>query len=135
MAVALRDFDGVVDVFDGHGVVGDVVDSSSAAAALEIARHGGLSAGPDLDAGTVAGVGHGDVVNKDVFYDISLCGILSERTDTDAVTAIAFQVLDQDVGAVGFERDAIVTIADGRVLNDDVVATISVPSILYRKSG
>lgn len=112
MAVALRDFDGVVDVADGHGVVGDVVDAALAAATLEITGHGCRCAGPDFDASAVAGVGHGDVVNVDVFYDISLCGILSKGADADAVTAIAVQVLDQDVGAIWFERDTIVPVVD-----------------------
>lgn len=34
LAVALRDFDGIVDVLNGHSVVKDVLDSAGTAAAL-----------------------------------------------------------------------------------------------------
>ena len=41
LPVALGDFDGVVGVLHAHGVVGDVVDSSGATAALEVAGESG----------------------------------------------------------------------------------------------
>lgn len=77
LAVALRNLDGVVDIADGHGVVGDVVDTTWTAAALEITGQGGRWAGPNFDAGTVASVGHGNVVDEDVLHDVGFCGVLS----------------------------------------------------------
>ena len=50
LAVALGDFDGVVDVGDRHGVVRYVGDGARAAAALEIAGERGRDARPDFDA-------------------------------------------------------------------------------------
>lgn len=94
LAVALCDFDGVVDVVDVHGVVGDVVDTAFAASALEVSRKCGGGAGPHFDAGAVAGVGHGDVVDEDVLYYVGLGGILAERSNTDAMTSVALQVLN-----------------------------------------
>lgn len=112
LTVALRDLDSVVDVADSHGIVGNVVDTTLSAATLKITRQSSRGAGPDLDASTITGVGHGDVVDEDILHDVGFCSVLAKRTDTDAVTAVALQVLDQDVGAVGLERDTIVTIVD-----------------------
>lgn len=46
------------------------------------------------------------------------------------MAAVALQALNQDVGAVRLERDTIVAIVDDRVLNNDVVAAVSIPSVL-----
>lgn len=63
LPIALRDFDCVVDVRNGHRVVSYVGDGTGAAATLKVARERGGYAWPDLNAGAVAGVGHGDVVD------------------------------------------------------------------------
>lgn len=63
LAVALGDFDGIVDIGDSHGVVGDVGDGAEPAAALQVAREGGGQARPHFYAGPVGRVAHGDVVN------------------------------------------------------------------------
>jgi len=112
LTIALSNFDCIVDIVDAHGIVGDVVHATFATTALEVAREGCRGAGPDFDAGAVAGVGHGDVVHEDVFYNIGLCGVLAERTNTDAVTAVALQVLNENVGGVGLEGDAVVAVVD-----------------------
>jgi hypothetical protein len=39
------------------------------------------------------------------------------------------QILDQDLGAVGLEGDAIVAIIDGGVLDDNVAAAVAVGAI------
>lgn len=39
------------------------------------------------------------------------------------------EILDQDLGAVGLEADAIIAIVDDTVLNDDVAAAVGVPAI------
>ena len=112
LAIALGDFNGVVDIVDAHGIVGDVVDAALATAALEVAGEGCGRAWPDFDASAVAGVGHGDVVDEDILDNVSLCGVLAKRADTDAVAAVAQQVLHEDVGGVGLEGDAVVAIVD-----------------------
>jgi hypothetical protein len=44
------------------------------------------------------------------------------------VAAVADEVLHDDVGAVGFERDAVVAVVDVRVLDYDVAAAVCVPA-------
>jgi hypothetical protein len=39
------------------------------------------------------------------------------------------QVLDNDLGTVGFEADAIIAVVDDAVLDDDVGAAIGIPAI------
>lgn len=129
LTVALSDLDGVVDVGDGHGVVGDVVDGAEAAAALEVAGQGRRGARPHLDAGAVAGVGHADVVDVDVLDIVDLAGVLAQRADRDAVAAVAPQVLHDDLGAVGLEGHAVVAVVDVRVLDHDVAAAVRVPAV------
>ena len=53
LAVALGDFNGVVDVLDGHGVVGDVLHAARATATLQVGRQSRRDTGPDLDTSTV----------------------------------------------------------------------------------
>lgn len=53
MAVALVNFDGVVDVVDEESVVGYILHKARTAAALEIAGQGGGGVGPHFDASTV----------------------------------------------------------------------------------
>lgn len=132
LAVALGNLDGIVDVTDLHRVVGDVVDTALATTALKVAGKGSGRTGPDFDAGTVAGVGHRDVVYEDVLDDISLGGVLTQGANRDTVAPVALQILDEDVGAVGLERDTVVTIVDHRVLYNNVVTAVSVPTILEK---
>lgn len=129
LAVALRHLDRVVDVVDRHGVVGDVADAASASAALEVAGESGGRAGPDLDARAVGGVGHGNVVDVDVLHDVDLTDVLAKGADRDTVAAIAVQVLYNHVGAVGLERDTVVSIVDHTVLDDNVAAAVGVPAV------
>jgi hypothetical protein len=44
------------------------------------------------------------------------------------MATVAPEVLHDDVGAVGLEGDAVITIVDVRVLNDDIVGAICVPT-------
>lgn len=129
LAVALGDFNSVVDVGDGHGVVGDVVDTTASSATLKVARELGCAAGPDLYSGHVGGVEHGDVVDEDVLDNVDLADVLAEGADTDAVRAVAVQVLDEDFGAVGLEAHAVVAVVDDTVLDDNVAAPVGVPSV------
>lgn len=58
LTVALGDFDGVVDVADGHGVVCDIIHISCAAASLKVSGEGGWAVGPHLYACHVRSVEH-----------------------------------------------------------------------------
>lgn len=107
LAVALVDLDRVVDVVNGPVRVGDVVDAPVAASALQVAREGRGGVGPDLDARAVRRIVHGDVGHVDVLHDVVVADVLAQGANADAVAAIAEERLDQDVGGVGLEGDAI----------------------------
>lgn len=110
-------------------VIRHVPHAAKPAAAVEQVLERRLHAGPDLDAGSVAGVGHGDVVDVQVLDDIRLALVLAEGTDADTVRARAVEVLHDDVCAVGLERDAVVRVDDDRVLDDDAVGAVRVPAV------
>ena len=129
LAVALSDFNGVVDVLDEHAVVGDVVDAAGASTALEVTGESSGRSRPHLDACTVGSILHCDVGDEDVLHDVGLAFVLAERADTDAVASITVQVLDNDLGAVGLEADAVVAVVDHTVLNDNVGAAVGIPAI------
>jgi hypothetical protein len=61
---------------------------------------------------------------------VDFANVLAQTADADAVAAVAPQVLNDDVGAVGFERDTIIAIIDVGVLDDDVVGAVRIPSIV-----
>jgi hypothetical protein len=75
----------------------------------------------------VLSVDHRDVSNVDVRHDIWYAVVLAQGSNGDTVRAIAVHVLDEGVGGVGLEGDAVITIDDGGVSDDDVVGSISVP--------
>lgn len=123
------DLDGVVVVGAVEAVVGDVADVASTAAAAEVGLEVGLGTGPDLDTGAVGGAVQGVVVDVDVLYDVVAEGVLTERADGDAVRAKAGKALDDNVGAIGLEGYAVVVVVDPRVLYDDVVGAVGVPTV------
>ena len=68
--------------------------------------------GPCLESGAVLSVQESNVLHVcvgDVVFDT---GILTNGTHADAVGTVAPQVLDVDVGRVGFGREAIVANID-----------------------
>ena len=71
----------------------------------------------------------------DVLYDVYLPEVLAKRADADAVAAVADQILHHDIGAVRLEGNTVVSIVDVRVLDDDVGASVSVPSITYASAS
>ena len=107
LSIALSNRDAVIDIVQPHAIVGHVSDRAGTTASLEVCRLLIERVGPDLDASTFGGVVHGDVANKNILHDVNAFGILSERSDRDAVSAVAGQVLNKDVGGVWLERDAI----------------------------
>jgi hypothetical protein len=54
----------------------------------------------------------GVLAYENVLHDVDLAGVLAETANADAVAAIAGEVLDDNVCAVGFEGDAVVAIVD-----------------------
>lgn len=66
-------------------------------------RRIGRDAGPDLYAGSVRSIRHGDVVYIDILDDVYLPLVLAETADRDAVGAVADEVLNEDIGGIGFE--------------------------------
>lgn len=126
LSVALGDLDGVVDVLDGHGVVGNILDTTRAASALQVSRQCRGNTRPDLDASTILdvvlaftqheqsvtrntyrGIEHRNVVNENVLNNIDFVLVLAQGTNGDTVRAVAMEVLDDNVGAVGLEGDAV----------------------------
>lgn len=81
----------------------------------------------DLDSRSVLNVGHGNVLDVDVRYDIRDSIVLSQRPDTDAVGSITDHVEYLSKGGVGLEGNAIVAVDDRRVLYDNVVGSVGVP--------
>lgn len=63
----------------------------------------GRDTGPDLYAGSVRGIRHGDVVDVNVLDNVNLPLVLAKRADGDSVGAIADEVLDEYVSGVGLE--------------------------------
>lgn len=53
LSVALGDFDGVVDVVNGHRIVDDVLHTSRAASTLQVCGKGRGDTRPDFDASTI----------------------------------------------------------------------------------
>jgi hypothetical protein len=53
LTIALGHLDGVVDIINGHSVVGNVLHQARSAATLEISRERRGYTGPDFDASTV----------------------------------------------------------------------------------
>lgn len=88
-----------------EGIVRNVADKTGAAAAGRATA--GWRTGPDLDAGAIATAGHVDIVDINVLNNVNLALVLAETADRDAVTASAVQVLDNHVGRVGLEGDAV----------------------------
>jgi len=56
LAIALINFNGVIDVVNEDRVVSDVVDPAVTSTSLEISANSGRSVGPDFNASTVTGV-------------------------------------------------------------------------------
>lgn len=70
-------------------IVRHVPHISETAPAVEKLLEAGLNAGPDFDSGEVARVGHGDVVDEEVFDDVGEIGVLSQGANRDSVGADA----------------------------------------------
>lgn len=89
----------------------------------------GMLAGPDLDACAVCGVAQCVVVDVQVLYDVENARVLSEGAHRDAMRRVADETLNNNVGAVGLERDAVIVVVNVRVLDNDIVRSVSVPAV------
>lgn len=109
LSVALSNRDAVINIVQPHAIVGHISDRAGTTASLEVCRLLVERIRPNLDASTFGGVVHGDVADENVLHDINTLGILSEGSHRDAVSAIAGQVLNENVCSVWLEGDAICT--------------------------
>jgi hypothetical protein len=71
-----------------------------------------IRARPHLDAGAVAGVAHGNVVDEQILDNVSHVDVLAKRTDTNAVGAVADKALNNNIGAIGLEGNAVCFVSD-----------------------
>jgi hypothetical protein len=53
LSVALSDLNSIINILDGHSVIGNVLDASRATSALQVGRQSRGHTGPDLDASTI----------------------------------------------------------------------------------
>jgi len=107
LSVALSDRDAVIDIVQPHAIVGHVSDRAGTTASLEVCRLLVERVGPNLNASAFGGVVHRDVADENILHDIDTLGVLSERSNGDAVCAIARQVLNKNVGSVWLKGYAI----------------------------
>lgn len=107
LTVALSDGDTIVDIVQPHAVIRHISDRARAATSLQVGRLLAKVIRPDFDAGTFRRVVHRYVADEDVLHDVNAFGVLTERSDRDAVRAVARQILHKDVRGVRLEGDAI----------------------------
>jgi hypothetical protein len=129
LAITLVDLDCPVVVVIVVLLIGNVLDVTSAAAATQCRGRIGVDARPDLDTRSVAGIRHTIVIDVNVLNNIILLDVLSERSDRDAVASITGKPLYDDIGAVGFERNAVVAVVYHGILNNNAIGTVRVPTI------
>lgn len=129
LPIALCNCDSPVVVIVVKSVIRHVPHAAQTTTSVQQILERGLNTGPDLDACRVAGVGHGDVVDVQVLDNVGLPFVLAQRPDADPVRPSAVEVLHNDVGAIGLERDAVVRVNDDRVLDDDAIGTICIPAV------
>lgn len=129
--IALINLNGEVVVVVDHQIVGDVANVPLATTTnpRRVTALDGLGTRPDLESCRRGRVGHGVVVDVQVRHDIVLVRVVAEGPDGDAMRSVALQALDNDVGAVGLERDAIVVMVDLRVLDYDVIRAECIPAV------
>jgi hypothetical protein len=88
-------------------IVRHVPNPSEATSSIEETLKLGLNTGPNLDSCAVAGIRHGNVVDIQILHNIGFTLVLAEGADANAMGTIADEVLDDDVGTVGLERNTV----------------------------
>lgn len=111
-SITLVDLDSEVVVVVNHGVVGNIthVALSTTADPGRVPLFNGVCPRPDFEPGGGGRVSHCVVVDVQIGDDVILVGVVAERPDRDTVGSIAVEALDDDVGAIWFERDAVVVV-------------------------
>lgn len=106
----------------------------------------GDSARPNLDTSSIARVRHGNVVDIKIFCcQVSACflhavedwitckinfpEVLAKRAHRDAVRSNTDHILNYDVGTIRLKGDTVVVVINIRVLNDNWVGFVEIPSI------
>jgi hypothetical protein len=107
LPIALRNRNGAIIVHVTKQIIRHVSHAAQPSATVQERLETRLDTRPNLDPRPVARVGETDVVDVQILHNIRLIGVLTKGTNADAVRADTCQILDNDVGAVGFERDAI----------------------------
>lgn len=72
---------------DTKRIISNVIHATKPTAAVQQRLEARLNARPDLDANTVACVCKRHIVDVEVFYNVSLVGVLAKRADADAMRA------------------------------------------------
>jgi len=122
--VALIDDNGVVDGRLEEVLECDVLDNTAS----------DVWACPCFDPGAVLGTRHLDILGEHILNDVKYAGELTERANRDTVGSSTIEVLNQNVGRVGLECDAVITVDDDRVQYLHIVATIHIPSVSVRST-
>lgn len=105
--IALSNGNSVAVVLVVEQITSHVLDATRprTTSAVKVILEETLNIGPDLDSSSATSIGHGGVVDVKVLNAVSLVLVLSKGTDADAVGTIADEVLNNNIGAVGLERD------------------------------
>lgn len=75
------------------------------------------------------------VLNPGVFNDVQFSWVLSNTAHTHTVRVVAPQVLDKDVGGVGFGREAIIADIDAGVGDRQAIDVVRIKSVgVFRES-
>lgn len=127
---ALGDLDGKSDVNHLDVFEGDVLDQAAAAAAgvAVSARRLGHTL-PGLDICAVLAVQAFDVLEGYVLHVVRRQGVLAQRSDGHAPGPVAGDILDEQVGGVSFDGDAVIAVVDDCVLDEEGVAVPRVVAI------
>lgn len=119
--VALVQHNWVVCVLDIDIFVCDIVHVAVA----------NIGACPSFEACTILAVEKGDIFDPRIGDVVLDAGVLAYGAHRDAMSAVAPQVLDEDVGGVGFGREAVVTdihtgVGNSKAVNVEGIETVCV---------
>ncbi|KAG9967200.1 pectin lyase-like protein, partial [Aureobasidium melanogenum] len=82
-----------------------------------------------LDVGAISHVVGADVASSDIFDDFESVVVLTNAANCDTKTHIEVTVFNQDVGAVGFQGDGIISVSDVPATEGDVVCVDCVRAV------
>lgn len=127
---ALRELHRQGDIHHLEVVEGHILDQTAAAAAgVAIAARRGGDTSPGLDVCAVDAVQTFHVFEAHVLHVVRRGGILTQRSDGHAPIRVTCDILDEQVGGVSFDCDAVIAVVDDRVLDEEVVAVPRVVAV------